>query len=225
MSLVTLNDVVTIALARLQEYNLPAPPVRSLLYRRIGIRQQELAIVASRANRDYYGVAGLATVVAGAIDINDIAPPVPWPEFIHKVQVGAIAGGATVAVGDEVSIVRLGDESAEEAPRVTMRSGVMRQVGTDLNGVTTLKVYYSKIPELYAVAEDGSSQTVIPSPFDQLLVLDLVALMLKRALRGDASDLQTTTALTALAEESSAWEAKWVAHVSAYGTPRTRFDR
>jgi hypothetical protein len=221
----TTEAIVVNALARAQEYNTIRPVARSVLYRRISIRQQELAIAAARVNRDYYGVAANAVVIGGAIDVNDITSPVQWPEFIDKITVGAVGVGATVAVGAEVSIVRLGDEEAEEPPRVTMRSGVIRQVGTDLANVSSLKVYYSEIPDSLAVDENGTSLVAIPAPYDELLVLDVVRFLVVRSFTGETNDAPKVSALTEIDADVTTWEAKWRAHVADYGATRTRFGR
>ena len=217
------EDVVRLALARVQEYARSHPAVRSVLYRRISTRQQELAILAARANPEYYGASADAVLVGGAADLNDIVSPVPTPEMIDHVLVSAIGAGATAAVGDEISIVRLGDESAEEPPRMTLRNGVLRAVGADLAGVTTITVYYAKIPDTLAVSESGASPVVIPPPYDQLLVLDIAELVVERTERGDANDPARAAVAEGLRREKGEWEAKWIAHVGASARTRTRF--
>lgn len=217
------EDVVRLALARVQEYARSHPAVRSVLYRRISTRQQELAILAARANPEYYGAVADAVLVGGAADLNDIVSPVPTPEMIDRIVVSAVGVGATVAVGDEISIVRVGDATAEEPPRVTLRNGVLRQVGNDLAGVTNISVYYAKIPDALAVNESGASFVVIPAPYDQLLVLDIAELVVERTERGDANDPARAAVAEGLRREKGEWEAKWLAHVSAFGRTRTRF--
>lgn len=221
----TVEEVRVQGMAHVQEYSTIRPMARSVMYRRISIRQQELAIAAARVNRDYYGVAANALVIGGAIDVNDITSPVQWPEFIHKITVGAIAMGGPTPVGTEVSVVRLGDEAAEEPPRVTMRSGVIRQVGTDLTGVTSLKVYYSQIPDSLALAEDGTSLVAIPAPYEELLVLDIAKFIVTRSFTGESNDTTKAAAVAVLDTETAMWEAKWLAHVASYGVTRSRFDR
>lgn len=215
------EDIVKLALARASEYALDYAPVRSLLYRRASIRQQQLAAAATKANPEYFGVAANAVVTDGAADVNDIASPVPTPEAIQHIHIGAIGAGATVAVGDEVSIVRLGDETAEVKPRVTFRAGILREaVAGDLAGVTSLKVYYAKLPDIAAVAETGATLLVIPPPHDSLLVVDLVKYILMRARLDEAG---RTALLTAISAEEAELEKAWLAHVVQWGTTRTRF--
>lgn len=225
MANLTVEDVVIAGLARVQEYARSYPAVRSVLYRRVSLRQQELAAMAAKVNRDYYGVAATAIVTAGASDINDIATPVPVPELIHKIEVAAVSAGSPYNVGDEVSIVRLADEAAEEPPRVTIRSGVIRQAKADLATVTQLKVYYSKIPDALLPTETGTSVVAIAPPYDELLVLDIAELVVERALHGDAADQAKTVLKTAIEEEVKAWEGRWLTRVAEYGITRTRFER
>jgi hypothetical protein len=181
--------------------------------------------MAAKVNRDYFGAAASVVLVAGAADLNDIVSPVPTPEMIHRITVDTIAGGAAYAVGDEVSLVRLGDEIAEEAPRVTLRSGVLRQVKTDLLNVTGLKVFYSKIPDTLLSTEPGTTLVAIPAPYDELLVLDIAELVIERAMHGDAQDVAKKTVLDAIESEVQEWQGKWIAHAGAFGATRTRFAR
>lgn len=216
----TMEDIVVQGLSRVQEYARSYPAVRSVLYRRIGIRQHQLAAMAAKVNRDFYGVAANAVVTAGAADVNDIAFPVPSPEMIQRIEVGAISGGVSPAVGDQVSIVRLGDETAEEAPRVTFRAGVLRQVGTDLATVTSLKVYYSKLPDMPGLA--GTDVTAIPEPHTELLVIDIAKIVIERANLAEVGKLPVYQALL---DEEKAGVADWLAHVAQWGGTRTRFTR
>jgi hypothetical protein len=220
--MMTYEEVVVQGMARVEDFARSYPAVRSVLYRRIGIRQGELALMAARANRDYFGVASIATLAAGAADLNDIAEPVPAPELIQKITVNAVGAGAASAVGDEVSIVRLGDETAEEAPRVTIRSGVIRQVGNDLANVTSLKVYYSRLPAMPLATENGASLVAIPDPYSELLVLDIAERVVDRAMRGEGAN---DPARKLVADEIKEWEGKWMAHVDVFGASRSRFER
>lgn len=225
MANLAVEEIVVQGLARVQEFTRSYPAVRSVLYRRVSIRQQELAAMAAKVNRDYFGAAASVVLIAGAADLNDIIAPVPVPEMIHKIQVDTIGAGALVAVGDEVSIVRLGDEIAEESPRVTLRAGVLRQYKADLLNVTGLKVFYSKIPDSLLSTELGTTVVAIPAPYDELLVLDIAELIVERALHGDPNDVAKKTTLDAIESEVTAWEGKWIAHAGLFGATRSRFAR
>jgi hypothetical protein len=217
------EDVVQLGLARVQEYTRSHPAVRSVLYRRISTRQQELAAMAARVNRDYFGAAADAVLVGGAADLNDIVTPVPTPEMIQRIEVSTVVAGAVPAVGDEISIVRLSDPTAELAPRVTLRSGVLRAVGADLNNVTGIKVYFSKLPDALLVTEPGTTLVALPAPYDQLLVLDISSLIVERTQHGDPLDPIRQSVAEGLKKEIAEWEAKWIAHVRGLGEVRSRF--
>lgn len=217
------EEIVRIGLARVAEYTRSHPAVRSVLYRRISTRQQELAALAAKVNPDYFGVVSNAVLVGGAADLADIVSPVPTPEAIQKIEVGAIGAGATVAVGDEISIVRLDDPTADVPPRVTLRSGVLRGVGTDLNGVVSINVYYAKLPDTLSSAETGTTLVAIPAPYDQTLVLEVALLVVERTQHGDQLDPIRQSVADELRKEASEWEAKWLMHVKQLGTARTRF--
>jgi hypothetical protein len=225
MANLAVEEIVVQGLARVQEFARSYPAARSVLYRRISTRQQELAAMAAKVNRDYFGAAATVVLVAGAADLNDIIAPVPTPEMIHKIQVDTIGAGAVVAVGDEVSLVRLGDEAAEESPRVTLRSGVLRQYKADLLNVTGLKVFYSKIPDTLLSTETGVSLVAIPAPYDELLVLDIAELVIERAMHGDPNDVAKKTLLDAIEAEVAEWQGKWLAHAGVFGATRSRFAR
>lgn len=225
MANLSVEDVVVQGFARVQEYVRSMPAVRSVLYRRINVRQSQLTIAAARNNRDYYGVAAIATLLGGAADVNDILTPVPPPELIHKITVDTVAAGAVPNIGDEVSIVRLGDETAEEPPRVTLRSGVLRQVGVDLLNVLTLKVYYSKLPDALLPAEPGTTLVALPNPHDELLVIDIAKLLVGRSMRGEPNDTAKKIVLDSLTEEEGKMEAAWIQHVRGWSATRSRFER
>lgn len=213
------EDIVKLALARASEYALDYAPVRSLLYRRASIRQQQIAAAASKVNPDYFGVAADAVIVGGSADLADIVTPVPTPETIQHIFVSGVAGaGATV--GDEVSLVRVGDEVAEEPPRATLRNGIIRGVGSDFDEITSIKVYYAKLPDIAAVAEPGTTLVLLPPPHDSLLVVDLVKYILMRARIDEAGRTALMGAITA---EETTLEQAWLAHVTAFGPVRTRF--
>lgn len=219
----TFEEIVVQGLARVQEYARSYPPVRSVLWRRVGIRQVQLAAMAAKVNRDYFGVAANAVVTAGASDINDIITPVPLPETIHKIEVGAVGAGSPYAVGDEVSIVRLGDEVAEEAPRATIRSGVIRQYKAELATVTSLKVYYSRLPDVPAAGADGAAlNAVVPEPHTELLVIDIAKVVIERA---NLAEFGKMPVYTALVDEEKIGVEAWLAHVAARAGTRSRFTR
>jgi hypothetical protein len=63
---------------------------------------------------------------------------------------------------------------------VTLRGGIIRQVGTDLAGVTSIRVYYSIRP--FRVDPDDKNTVIrLSEPFHDLLVIDLAKFMLRKA--------------------------------------------
>jgi hypothetical protein len=220
----TCEEIAVLALARASEFTDAYPKARSLMYRRIGVRQQQLFALASELNQDFYGSAASATLDAQKrADLQDIAAPVPTPEQIQRVEVYATDGNAAApAVGTEIAIVPLGDLNAEDPPRATLRDLLLTQVGTDLAHVTDILVHYARVPQSYAPT-DGDTAVEMPAPYDELLVIDLT-LWLVRAARGLNEQIRAE-AVTLLTAEESGLVDGWQTHVEHAIVTSSRFAR
>ena len=72
----TVEDLVEQALSRCAEYGGNYPATRSLLYRRLGVRQQELFAAAARANPEYFGATAIGTLDANkAVSLATMGSP------------------------------------------------------------------------------------------------------------------------------------------------------
>ncbi len=220
--MLTAEEVAVQAMARVSVVTDNFPTTRSLMYRRIGVRQQQLFADAASINNDYFGTCASVALVAGAADLRDIASPVPTPQQIQKIIVHAVGVGSVWAVGKEVAIVALGDIEAELSPRMTLRDGVLRAVGTDLNNVTEVMVYYARQAKMLGPS-DANTATEVPSPFDELLVVDLAAYLLQgvAAVEGNAR----AAALASLGAEEESLLGAWTEHVESYAAVNSRFAR
>jgi hypothetical protein len=220
----TLEEIAVLAMARASEFTDTYPKARSLMYRRIGLRQQQLFAIATDANQDYYGAAASATLdVNKRADLQDIAAPVPTPEQIQRIEVYATDGNpAAPAIGTEIALVPLGDLVAEDPPRATLRDLLFAQVGTDLAHVTDILVYYARVPASYAPT-DGAIEVEIPAPYDELLVIDLT-LDLIRSSRGLDAAIRTE-AIQLLTAEESGLVSGWQTHVMHAVVTSSRFAR
>lgn len=215
----TVEELCIIALARAGEVTNAFPSTRGLMYRRVGVRQQQLAAAAAHISPDYFGAAAEGVLTGGAADLRDMANPVPIAELITDVLI-ADKGTSLLATGQRVNIVKVKD-SADAAlpPRATLRGGVVRQVGTDLAGVVSVKVYYSRLPAALSNS-DANTAIELMEPHTELLVVDLTAYLLKRAM-GD--DEKRQEALKMLADEEKQLLAAWLDHVREYQPAQDRF--
>lgn len=216
----TVEDVVQAALARAMEFSDSVPSTRSVMYRRVGVRQQQIVAKAAAQNAEYFGVCAVGDLVAGAVDLRAMTPPsVARAERIDKVEIEN-AGTSVYAAGTEIHVVALLDPAAALAPRATLRNGVLRQVGSDLAGVVSAKVHYAYQPAAVLPTDEARS-VEIPEPYSELLVLDLAKELLKKTL-----ELETATkaaALEVLGAEEAEMLADFSAHVGGYAPLTTRF--
>lgn len=216
----TCEEITIQALARASEVSNTVPATRTLAYRRIGLRQQQLFAAAAKVNSDYYGACAETNLVAGAADLADIASPVPTPELVSKVCVEN-PGTSAYVNGDEVNIVQTVDITAALAPRMTLRDLVLQQVGTELAGVTSIMIYYSRLPKAYGPT-DAATLTEISSPWDELLVVDLTIYLLRKA---PIDAAVRKLAIDSLKVEEAELLSGYLTHVREYGPVQDRFGR
>ncbi len=225
----TVEDLVEQSLARAMEFSDKFPATRSLLYRRLGVRQQQLFALAARTNPEFFGSCAIGTLDANkAINIGltgdpNAGDPVEAMEFVSKIQVEN-PGTSSFAVGADVNLLLLTDPDAAYPPRVTLRGNVIRQVGTDLAGVTSIRVYYSVRP-FRINPEDSATVVRLPEPFHDLLVVDLAKWMLRKT--ATLSKEVRTVAMEALNGEEAETLENFLEEVTNYtrGAERGRFGR
>jgi len=180
----TYDEVVDAALARASSFGHSYPGTRMLLYRRISYCQRQLYAKAAGWDEDRFGTMGDHTLTAGSVDLS-----AERIEALHRVEI-LDAGASSYAAGDQVSIIKIADPEAALAPRATFRSGVLAGYGAELDDVTSVRIYYADTP---ASQTTGAATTVIPEPFDELLVVDLARHMMKKAVDVDGG-VRTTSA-------------------------------
>lgn len=216
----TVEEIAIAALARALEFSNVIPSTRSVMYRRIGIRQQQLFARAAQINPEYFGICATGGLTDGAADLNDMTPPVESPETITRIEVDN-GGTSPYAPGQEIRIVSSADVMAELPPRVTVRNRIIRQVGTDLVGVLAIRILYAKLP-LAIGPTDGAVVIALPEPHAELLVVDLTKeLVFKTLSMGAAS---RTAALEVLAAEETVLLDAFDRHVAQFvGALAARF--
>lgn len=216
----TIEEIAVQALARASEFSNSVPGARSVMYRRIGVRQQQLFAKAARINPDYYGICATGQVDDGAVDLADLVDPVEAADSIARIEIAA-AGTSTYASGTRVNSVPVDDTDIEDAPRVTIRNRILRGVGTDLDGVVSLKVHYSRIP-LAIAPTDGTRQADLEEPHVELLVVDLTKILVKKLTSLSATI--SSAVLGSLDTEEAALLADFERHVAEYsGVSASRF--
>lgn len=217
----TFEDVRQAALARLMEYGDRWPHGRSVAYRRIGVRQQQLYAMAARANPEYAGVCAVGGLVNGVANFATMEPPVLRPEAITLVEIHD-PGESDYEVGQRITIVTADDPDGL-APRAFLRRRVLVGVGNELAGVATIKVWYPYIPEPARPDEGGSREVEIPDPYSELLVIDLARDYARKTI---ALEPDIRAAIVRMQdEEEGPLLAEWIAHVRGYAPLETRFAR
>lgn len=210
----TAEEIAVMALARAAEFSQKVPSARSVMYRRIGIRQQQLYARAAKVNPDWAGTMGTAALVAWnglrAIDLADLVTS--SADLITRIEIYD-KGTSALVNGQEVNIVTLADPDAADAPRVIIRDRIVQAYNNELNNVTSLAIHFSKVP-LAIAATGGALAVELPEPHVELLVIDLTRHLLQKTIALAASE--RTAAIGALdAEEAPVLEA-FDEHVRSY---------
>lgn len=216
----TVEEIIQSAIERASHFTPHYPSGKASMIRRISTRQRELFARAARLNPERFGACATAVLDARfAADLQDIQDPIPAPELIQRITI-TDPGTSAYAVGDEVNIVTIADASAEMPPRATIRDLVLRPVGTDLDGVVEIAVWYSRVPA--AIPSTGlAGLAELPSPHDELLVVDLARWLVQRAT--ETSPEVRAAAVAAFAAEEAEGLVAFDAQVTDYGPWRSRF--
>lgn len=209
----TAEETVRLILARAMEFTDSFPTTRTLLWRRIEQRQQYLFAVASYANPDFFGVCAIAPVADGMVSLTSMSPPVDQAQRLTRIEIKD-PGETSYAVGLRVNVVDIDDaDSMMDAPRVTVRGHVIRDVAGELEGVESIEVYYSRRP---GPIEGPDTEIQVPDPFGELLVIDGARELVKKTL-SMAPESRTAAVALLDAEEQPLFEA-WLEHVRTYAS-------
>lgn len=178
------------------------PQVRTPLYRRINTRQAQLVEMAARWNADYFTICATGPLSGGEANLQnllqgDASLTVPEASQIKRVQV-MDPGTSAYAAGRKVHVMPLSQMNAELPPRVVITNGVIKQVDTDLAGVVSVQVFYTRRP---AAITATTSVVGIPEPHDHLLELDLAKALCARATAIDGKDRSGIVAYLTSQEE------------------------
>ena len=212
------EDIAVMALGRAIEFSSKVPSARSVMYRRIGVRQQQLFIRANKINPDWAGVMATAPITLWAgtgvlgLDLRDLIAPNEAADLVTRIEI-ADKGTSTYVNGQEVNIISLADPDCEDAPRVFIRNKVILAYNNELDLITSLNVYYSRIPAKIEPT-DGDYDVEIDEPHVELLVVDLTKHLLMKTIALNAGE--RTAAITALDAEEAPLLTAFDAHVARY---------
>lgn len=213
----TTEDIAVLALARATEFTDHVPSTRSLMYRRIGVRQQQLFARAARVNPEYFGICATGVLEDMQADLADLVTPLEAADTVTKIEV-ANAGTSALSTGMEVRVVALSDPEAELPPRCTIRNRVIRGVGNDLAGVVSVTIHYSRLP-VRLTATDGAKEMELPEPHTELLVVDLAKDLIAKTVMLSPPD--RTVALEVFSAEEEPLLLAFDAHVREYAGSRS----
>jgi hypothetical protein len=221
--MLTADQIVDQALGRVGEIGGTYPSARGPMWRRIGHHQRSLFAKAAKVNPERFGVCAISALqtVLGSrvVDLSDMST-VPTPETIQRVEVHD-KGTSAYVNGDIITIVTPEDMAAELPPRAMLRDRLIVGVSTDLALVTSVKVYYSRLPDLFALT-DKDKVVELEAPWDTLLECDLAVWLVQKATQL-AADIRAA-AIASFTAEHGALLAEFLQHVAEYGPAVSRFS-
>jgi hypothetical protein len=212
---VTIEETARAAIDRATTFASNVPENRAVLFRRIGIRQQQLFAKAAKTNPDYYGICVVGGLDQGAVDILTVHPEAPPIEEITRIEI-ADPGESELEPRQQVNIIRMDDPTSAFPPRAVVRDGVMWPHQDELEGVASVRIFYSKQAGAVGPA-DAEKELEIVAPHSELLVVDAAAFLLRQTI-GLAAEVKAA-ALAILAEEEKELLADFAAHVAGFVTP------
>lgn len=177
----TPEDICVAAMGICSDYTDSYPTTRAIMYQRISSRQRELFAHIATIDPEFYGEEIIAEMSSpgalnvGALEQSGDVYPV---ERIEEVRISDAGSSSDRETGERITLVRVADADAYFPPRATYRSGVLRQVGNDLDGVASLLIYYSRRPR--TIGPDGRGEIELLEPFQYLLVYDLAKDLVRR---------------------------------------------
>jgi len=212
----TYEEVIENALARTLDWDGEFPSTRLPMYRRVGVRQQQLFSMASKINPDYYGTeAGADLDSEYRLDLKDLDGAANLDQACGVQRVVILdPGTSTYVADDEVNIVSIDDIDADLPPRVTIRDQIVKGVGTDLALVTSLCVKYPRYADMPANTEDGTTDIELQQPYQELLVIDLTKDLVRKCLSMETEVKAATQ--TILNEEEQELLVIYMADVKAF---------
>ncbi len=163
----TADDVIDAALARCTDLGAAIPSTRSVYYRRIGIRQGQIFSFIATAHPDYLGRTAIVALTNGSYNLAGLSPKA---ERIVEIRVSN-PGSSGLLARERVNMVLIDDVDAQLPPRVVVRDQIISGVESDLSGVVSLTLHYSRQPTVTTILPETEME--LPNQFQDLLVLDI----------------------------------------------------
>jgi hypothetical protein len=174
---VTADDIIDAAMARCTDLGASVPTTKSVMYRRIGVRQSQIFSFIADANPEFLGRTAIIPLTAGQYDLATL--PAPKAERVTDIRVSN-PGTSGLVTRERINLVTVDDVDAHLPPRVVVRDQVIQQVENDLAGVVSLTLYYSRKPTATAII--GTTAMELPDQFQDLLVLDIAKQSIRKLL-------------------------------------------
>lgn len=215
------DQIIAAGRARALDFGSDWPGTTSVLYRRIQIREQDLFSQASRVNPDYFGVN-----TVGVLDVNtdvnlktleDEASPIFPTSSITRVEIEDPGTHPDYQACDKVSIISPSGADAALAPRMILRNFVLhgyKGPTGDMQGVTSVCIYYGYRPANRALPMDGTELAELPPVYQELLVLDVTEYLLK--MTQELAPERKSAALAQVQTEIASWSGTFMAEVTDY---------
>lgn len=219
----TAADIIQAAKDECAAFGVNTPSTNSVYVRRIHARQHQIFALAAQVNPDYYGVCAIGTLEAGSVStllLDGQADRPPPAEMIERITIYA-PGNSEYVEGDEVHVVAISEVNVAFPPRAHVRDGVIFGVPGDLDGVTSVRIFYSRQP----TPVTGTNSVIeLSDEHAELLVFDLARAMVGYDLGLSAED--RASILDRLTARETDTLDRYKAHIAGYVLSReSRFGR
>lgn len=213
------QEVIDRALVELAEFFEPATLSTTVMLNQLSIRQQHVFAAIAQVDEEYFGHCAIGTPDSNyLVDLEDMTGSgsvPPAAERITRIRISDV-GTSDYTAGEDVHIIRVGDEDAADAPRCYLRDQIIQGYDDDLDGVAKLEVFYSRRP----VAVTQASTTIdLDDPYSLLLVYDLARFLASRT-RGSVTPAQRAEAVEYFQAREGEVMELLEAHVQGYASGR-----
>lgn len=180
-------------------------------------KQQEKFLLVSKMNAEFFGNYEEISLQSGtyAAVLSTIDPAIAAIDLVTITDKGT----SSYTNGDEVNIVGVRDFDAELAPRMFLQRYQLTPVGTDMNGVTKVTIYYSVLPATMDNTVTDMSTLSLDMPDEHIDTL-ITELALHMAIK----DNRSADELALLEKESKDADAILVATAQGFTRKWRRFN-
>lgn len=167
----TIQAVITAALNRnqLNDEDVLAGDAELILL--ASRKQQRAFLEVAKVNPDFFGAAATPSLSAGGVaSLTGISPTVG---IISHVEIANV-GTSNYSSGDEVNLVTVAEKDDELAPRMYRQRNQLVTVGSDLQGVTSVKLFYGQVPAALDSGQDPANLFMsLPDEHADVLITEM----------------------------------------------------